>query len=130
MDRLLELQEAFNEPGDPIDFGCSLDRQDEIIMLCEELNQNKSICVVSNWTWWDIKSINVDNSDKEPITLVKADKILFDELDRFPVFGWVRTSPLVATHFKCVFETKNTFYILIGPGTRKNIAMDNASAFF
>jgi len=34
MDRILELQKAFNEPGEPIDFGCAVERQDEIITLC------------------------------------------------------------------------------------------------
>ena len=102
---------------------------DEVITKCKELNSNKSVCVVESWTWWDIQQEVDSNLSQGPLCVIKSDRILYDELKRFPVGGWVRTSPLVESHFNCVFETRSTFYILIGSGTRKSVLANNALAF-
>jgi len=128
MDKLSDLQRVFNEPGTPIDFGCDETDYDEMMTRCQQIDGNKSVCVVTNWTWWDIVTGKVKGA--EPICIVKADKILYDELKRFPIGGWVRTSQLIATYHSCIFETKNTFYILVGSGTRKEVSADDAIAFF
>lgn len=128
MDKLTQLERTFNEPGTPMDFGCDEQDYDEVMARCNQIDCNKPVCVVANWTWWDLVIEGLEETEK--VSLVKADKILFDEFDRFPVFGWVRTSPLVTTHHDCIFETKNTFYILVGSGTRKEVLADDAIAFF
>ncbi|PKF53754.1 hypothetical protein CW748_17690 [Alteromonadales bacterium alter-6D02] len=77
----------------------------------------KPKCVVKDWVIW-----NIEPSQSAPdfvISLIKADYIIYDELDRFPAGGWVRTSAILSIHEYCIFATNNTNYILVGSGARK-----------
>jgi len=127
MKKLSDLQRIFGEPGHEIDFGCSEAEYEKMVELCHEMNSRKSVCVVASWIWWDIISDNPNFP--QPTYIVKADNVLFDEKGRFPVGGWVRTSPLKALHQNCIFETGNTFYVLVGEGTRKEVSASDALAF-
>ena len=53
-----------------------------------------------------------------------------DEAGRFLPGEWVRTSPLVSFTENCIFETKNTVYLLVGKGSRKTIPLDTAMSFY
>lgn len=67
---------------------------------------------------------------KDPIILIKSDKVIDDELKRFPKNGWVRSSLILEVHKSGIFETSNTFYIAVGKGSKKTIDINDATAFF
>lgn len=90
----------------------------------------KPFCVVRRWTIWDLKAPSIDEGKHEPVALIKSNEIIEDELDRFPVFGWVRSTAILKVYKKCIFRTKNTSYILVGEGTRLDVNVDDATRFF
>jgi len=94
----------------------------------------KKLCIVKNWQWWDLTLSDQDKKlfaqNGQVPALIKADTIIEDEADRFPRGGWVRTSPLVCFSESCIFETKNTLYLLVGNGSRKTVSLSAAVAFF
>lgn len=130
MNRLAELNNVLNQPGEAMDLGCEALQHEEMIQQCREINPNKAVCVVSHWMWWDIPLEATKGNGSPSVSMIKADNIIFDELDWFPPSGWVRSSPLCKLHDNCIFETGNTFYILVGPGTRKKVSSGDVMALF
>ncbi|GHF88229.1 MULTISPECIES: DUF6957 family protein [Alteromonadales] len=125
---LTRLAGVLSEPGVLTNFGC-LESQIELMKLkCEHFSPNKPICVVKDWAIWDIEP--PQSAPDCVISLIKADYIIYDELDRFPVGGWVRTTAIISIHENCIFATNNTNYILVGSGTRKNVEFKDMMKFF
>lgn len=77
---------------------------------------DKNYCAVQNWIWVDFDFAADDRYPSLSGTYVWAGHVVIDEAGRFETGNWVRTSPLVKLHDNSIFETKNTIYILIGPG--------------
>lgn len=131
---LAELIHGFTEKGEAFDAGCKKAQVKEMITHCKTINYNKNICIVRAWQWWDLE---LENEAKEALKkdgrlpcVVKSDHIIEDYACRFNPGDWVRTSLLLKFHHNCIFETQNTFYILVGEGTRKSILTDIAMAMF
>lgn len=132
-DLLGEYRRLFYEAGVPTDGGCTEKEVDKIRSLAREINPDKSACLVSKWCWWDLECSDEEREeiieDGKLPAIIKADYIEKDEKKRFTKGHWVRTSFLKVHHPPALFETANTFYILIGPGTRKSIPIDIAFSF-
>jgi hypothetical protein len=109
-----KLAKAFKKPSELIKFGCDRSSVDQRIETCRKINENKTYCVVKSWCLWKLKEDAGDNLEKSTLTVIKADSIIEDELDRFPAFGWVRSTPIIGLYEECIFETANTFYIAVG----------------
>jgi hypothetical protein len=128
------LVSAFNHEGDTFDAGCDESDIDLYKSKCRAFLPYKSICVVKNWMWWDLevteqhKQILLKNG--QLAALIKADTVIDDEAGRLCPGDWVRTSLLVSFTENCIFETKNTVYLLVGKGSRKTISLDTSIAFF
>lgn len=80
-------------------------------------------CIVEDWTWSDLILTQDEQemfriSGFQPVMLF-AHNVLFDSERRFDVGDWVRTTPLVSFSEGCFFQTKNTLYVLVGDGRRK-----------
>lgn len=118
---------AFSNSGDPIDIGCKETDVDKYRALAREINSNKPITIVSGWTWWDLE-LNAEQLEAVismgglPVVL-KITHVITDDRKRFDGDGWVRTSLLKQFHSPAVFETQNTFYILVGTGSRKLVPL-------
>ena len=63
-------------------------------------------------------------------TLVNALFVLHDSNGRFRRGHWVRTSLGVSFTQDCLFETKNTVYVLMGPGRRVQTDLDVALSLY
>ena len=74
------------------------------------------------------KQILLEN--RQLAALIKADTVIDDEAGRLCSGDWVRTSLLVSSTENCLFETKNTEYLLVGKGSRKIISLDTALSVF
>ena len=94
----------------------------------------KPVCVVKNWMWWDLEVTEQQKQllkeNDQHAGLIKADTVIEDEAGRFRPGDWVRSSPLVNFTENCIFETKNTVYLLVGKGSRKTISLYTAISFF
>ncbi len=125
---LARLAGVLYEPGVLTDFGCTESQIELMKEKCVQLCPNKPICVVKDWTIWDIEPPK--SAPDFVISLIKADYIIYDELDRFPVGGWVRTTAILSIHENSIFTTNNTHYILVGSGTRKSVEFKDMTKFF
>ncbi|WP_325437441.1 DUF6957 family protein [Pseudomonas nitroreducens] len=98
--------------------GCSLPSE-EAIYLAKSLHPSKRYCLVLDWVL-----IDVDMAEGRKLpdgfmpTVVYSPNILEDEAGRFPRGGWVRSTFEVSFQEGCLFETKNTIYVLMGSGAR------------
>ncbi len=127
-DKINELElsnRCCTEDGDQFDAGCSEDHIPYYISKCNEINADKNVCSVKNWQWLDLdleeKIKNEVEQSEQQFCLIKADYVIDDQAGRFDEGDWVRSSLLLNFHENCVFETRNTFYILVGKGTRKSV---------
>lgn len=127
-DELRKLAEVLYEAGASTNFGCTEEQVDLMKQKCDDYSPCKPICVVKDWVIWDVEPPKSAPSFK--VSIVKADYIIYDELNRFPVGSWVRTSTILNIYEKCIFTTLNTNYILVGRGTRKSVKPKDIKAFF
>ena len=130
---LIDQMAAILKEGDPCDLGCKLTLSEEMKQVCNDINPEKGWCVVKSWEIWDIECSKHEadfyaKRDGVKPVLLYSECIIEDQKRRFK--GGVRTSPLVKIHFNCIFETRNTFYILVETGTRKQITAKQAMAIF
>lgn len=124
---IARLAGVLNEPGAITDFGCSESQIDKMKEKSKQIESNKPVYVVKDWMIWDVQpppQLNESN-----VLVIKGSTIIFDELERFPVGGWVRTAAMINIYDNCIFATGNTHYILVGRGTRKIVALDDALRF-
>ena len=103
---LARLAGVLYEPGVLTDFGCSELQIAQMKQKCEQLSPSKPICVVKDWAIWDIEPLK--SAPELKVSVIKADFIIYDELQRFPIGGWVRTSGIVEVNKHCIFSTHNT----------------------
>lgn len=131
-----ELVDVINLKGTPLDLGCSIDKAMDIREQAYRLSPDKPVCIVSGWSWMDIRPKDVKNSrlsdlqDELHPSFIVADNVIKDDIERFSPGSYIRTSLLVEFHPSCIFETENTNYILVGAGTRSAITIKKAESLF
>ena len=108
------LCDAFYTKGERCDFGCKLNDIDNIWMEVVDMAEgNKNVYAIKDWMWLDLET------DDRKVDIVKADYILRTSNIKFDIGDWVRTSPILNFTENCICETSNSFYILVGQGSRK-----------
>jgi hypothetical protein len=86
---------------------------------------NKVIRAVKNWMWSDFEVSEealgcFQESGIQP-AIMFAHYLIWDSSGRWQE-GWnVKTTALVSFEENCFFITRNTVYILVGKGHRKNV---------
>jgi len=104
--------------------------QDELIALAAKGFPGKPFCVVRQWILIDL-TVNPDEKEKLmgigllPATLY-AHEVVLDSRNRFQPGMWVRSNFGRSFTQGCMFETKNTVYLLWGPGLRKEATLGAA----
>lgn len=97
----------------------------------KSLNVDKPICLIKNWVWVDIAVDEETSSRYEQRgirpALVHGD-VLFDEQCRG--FKVVWSSALVEFINNYMFVTKNSAYVLVGPGRRGEISAEAYSCLY
>jgi hypothetical protein len=105
--------------------------QEDLIALTAKAFPGKAFCVVRQWILIDL---TVTPNEKEkltrlgllPMTLF-AHEIVLDSKGRFQPGMWVRSNFGKSFTESCIFETKNTAYLLLAAGQRKEASL--AAAF-
>lgn len=107
--------------GGEVASGCNMD-ESEVTQFVQLHFPNRSYCLVSDWVLIEIEIPQVELSRlaKQGLTptLLCAFSVIHDSRGRFPRGHSVRTSLGVSFSHACLFETKNTVYVLMGPGRK------------
>jgi len=105
--------------------------QEDLISLTATKFPAKAFCIVRQWILIDL---TVSPDEKEelaklgllPATLF-AHEVVLDSAARFQAGMWVRSNFGKSFTEGCMFETKNTVYLLLAAGQRKEASL--AAAF-
>jgi hypothetical protein len=96
---------------------------EDVLIAAREHYKRMPLCVVEEWVILDAIVTDAERAKViaagcQPMFLF-AYKVVHDELRRFEPGHWVRSS--MGTSFKedFLFATRNTVYVLLGPGQRK-----------
>jgi hypothetical protein len=92
------------------------------------------LCAVEEWVILDAivtdaERAKVAAAGCQPMFLF-AHKVVDDEQRRFEPGHWVRSSMGTAFKEGYLFETRNTVYVLLGPGHRKSSSIDAIFSLF
>jgi len=124
-----DLVTAMSALGAPCYYGCAQDALDYWTEYAHGLQTGKRLVAVKGWCWWDLefpwqlrKKIDVLFLwlDIQPAYLW-ANEVIFDTSRRFQPGSWVRTTALLKLHEHCIFETRNSLYLLVGTGSRTSV---------
>ena len=107
---------------------------DEAIALARKRYKWMPLCVVEEWTILDAivtdeERAKVAAAGCQPIFMF-AHKVVDDEQRRFEPGHWVRSSMGTAFKEGYLFETRNTVYVLLGPGHRKSASIEAIFSLF
>ncbi|WP_323158836.1 DUF6957 family protein [Pseudomonas viridiflava] len=92
------------------------------------------LCVVEEWIILDAIVTDAERAKViaagcQPMFLF-AHKVVHDEQRRFEPGHWVRSSMGTAFKEGYLFETRNTVYVLLGPGHRKSSSIEAIFSLF
>ncbi|NBB34590.1 hypothetical protein Q1W70_16300 [Pseudomonas kielensis] len=107
---------------------------DEAVALARKRYKWMPLCVVEEWIILDAivtdaERAKVAAAGCQPIFMF-AHKVVDDEQRRFEPGHWVRSSMGTAFKEGYLFETRNTVYVLLGPGHRKSASIEAIFSLF
>ena len=107
---------------------------DEAIALARKRYKWMPLCAVEEWIildaiLTDAERAKVAAAGCQPIFMF-AHKVVDDEQRRFEPGHWVRSSMGTAFKEGYLFETRNTVYVLLGPGHRKSASIEAIFSLF
>lgn len=107
---------------------------DEAVALARKRYKWMPLCVVEEWI---ILDAIVTDEERAKVTAVGcqpmfmfAHKVVDDEQRRFEPGHWVRSSMGTAFKEGYLFETRNSVYVLLGPGHRKSASIEAIFSLF
>lgn len=119
-------------PGEPRNG--SMDSYEALTGLVQALYPRKPYCLIEGWTIFradvtedELKKIH---SEGQLPLIVFGQNVIFDSERRFDVGDWVRSTFAVSFKEGFLFETRNTVYVLMGPGNEKVASLKTVLSFF
>ena len=113
--------------------GCELPLE-EALVEARKFTKWLPLCAVADWVIFDAivteaERAKVKAAGCQPMFLY-AHNVMHDEQRRFKPGHWVRSS--MGTDFKdgFLFVTRNTIYVLLGPGLRKSSSVEAMFSIF
>jgi len=104
--------------------------QEDLISLADKVFPGKAFCVVRQWILIDLTVTPEETEKLKNLGLLPAalfaHEVVLDSKGRFQSGMWVRSNFGVSFIYGCMFETKNTVYLLWGPGQRKEATVGAA----
>lgn len=128
---MVTLEEIFKLDGAGEEMPGWQSTQDELIALSAKAFPGKPFCVVRRWILIDL-IVTPEETEKLtqlgllPATLF-AHEVVLDSKGRFEPTMWARGNFGKSFTEGCFFETKDTVYLLLGSGLRKEASV--AAAF-
>lgn len=110
--------------------GIDLDQLQDMIPYAKDLCRDKPVRVIEDWVWVDIlgdkKELDASIVDSLQPAFIYSSNVIADETRYVPYGGYIRTTPLKRFSENCIFETRNTSYILVGSGKSLAIPLNEA----
>lgn len=111
----------------------STDSYEILTGLVQARYPRKPYCLIEGWT---IFRVDVTEDELKKIhdegqlpLIVFAQNVVFDSERRFDVGDWVRSTFAVSFKEGFLFETRNTVYLLMGPGHEKVASLKTVLTF-
>ncbi|MCY1431037.1 hypothetical protein D9M71_469980 [compost metagenome] len=106
----------------------------EILESARQRYKRMPLCVVEEWVILDAiltddELAKVAAAGCQPMFLF-AHKVVHDEQRRFEPGNWVRSTIARTFNDGYIFETRNTVYLLKGPGQRKSSSLQGIFSIF
>lgn len=107
---------------------------EDVILAARQHYKHLPLCVVEEWIILDAivtdaERAKVAAAGCQPMFMF-AHKVVHDEQRRFESGHWVRSSMGTAFKEGYLFETRNTVYVLLGPGHRKSSSIEAIFSLF
>lgn len=107
---------------------------DEAVAVARKRYKWMPLCAVEEWIILDAivtdaERAKVAAAGCQPMFMF-AHKVVDDEQRRFESGHWVRSSMGTAFKEGYLFETRNTVYVLLGPGHRKSASIEAIFSLF
>lgn len=104
--------------------------QEDLISLADKVFPGKAFCVVRQWILIDLTMTPEETEKLKNLGLLPAalfaHEVVLDSKGRFQPNMWVRSNFGLSFTEGLMFETKNTVYLLWGPGQRKEATVEAA----
>jgi hypothetical protein len=127
----VEESDVIGGPRTPRD---GLPSSSEARALVSERFSDKPYCLVEDWTVFRIdvtsEELTKVHAAGQLAMIVFAHNVIEDSEGRFQRGDWVRSSMCTKFDEGAVFETRNTVYILIGPGHEQTASLKTIFSFF
>ncbi|WP_247255612.1 DUF6957 family protein [Pseudomonas moorei] len=137
---ILQLSTDPNEGNDELLGGAGeprqgiVDKDELLIELVQALYPRTPYCLVENWTIFKVdvtkEELNKIHAAGQLPMILFAHNVRFDSERRFDVGDWVRSTFAVSFEEGFLFETRNTVYVLKGPGYEKTASLKTVFSFF
>lgn len=119
--------------GEVVPLPATVDSKDAALKLLAERFPNRSYCLVEEWRVFkavvtDEELVKLHAAGHLPLFLY-AHKVIEDSHGRFQFGDWVRSS-MCRSFEMGAFETRNTVYVLIGPGHEQSASLKTIFSFF
>lgn len=122
------------EPGEPFEFGCDVSEASAFIELAEKKFPDKPYCVAKDWVIWNAIVTEQQRQALGAISIqpvfVYVNFVIEDEYGHLNRGNYRRSTALVEMLQPCFFVTRNTIYILTGPGTRKDVNLKDVFSIY
>jgi hypothetical protein len=106
----------------------------EVEALLAERFPRRTYCLVEDWLLFHVDEppeslARVRSVGLQPMFLY-SHCVIYDSEGRFPPGGWVRSTLCKTYDGVCMFETRNTVYVLIGQGREQTASLKTIFALF
>lgn len=132
MDDLNAVTDLLYSPGTTM-LGHDLSEADAVARVHQRF-PSMSYCLVRRWIWIDLDVSaavreELEKAGYQPVMLY-AHEVVLDSRHRFDPGDWVRSTPLLTFSEGCLFQTRNTVYVLLEHGTRKSVSLSTVVKIF
>lgn len=117
LDDAVKLQHLSSEP---MESSLTLENFYPVVEKIEASRQDKRLCIVSSWTWWDV--IDLNGSDQTPVwSYLTSNFVIKDCQNEIDFGGSIKSSSLKIFEDGYFFDTEDRTFILVGQGLKKRI---------
>jgi hypothetical protein len=102
----------------------------ELVQAAEQRFPGKAFCLVKRWI-----IVEIPPNEVEPLRgaitpmVVLAHEVIYDSQGRFVPGSWVRSTYAISNEHPSMFETRNTVYLLVGDGYKKQASLEMVLSF-
>lgn len=101
-----------------------------LIEAAQERSPGKAFCFVKRWIIVEIPPNEVERLPEGIAPMVVlAHEVIYDSRGRFAPGSWVRSTYALSHEHPWMFETRNTIYLLVGDGYRKQASLELVMSF-